>query len=242
MDYPLIGITTYGEDEAGKFPLPREYVDSIRRSGGLPVLLTPGENNIESLMQRINGLILVGGGDIDPNHYGGNMHETIYMIDSERDQTELDLARKAISRGMPILAICRGMQIVNVLCGGTLFEHLPDVVGDDVKHRIAPPSHDQLATPTEHLIQVNPHSRLSTLLPSTEFVAASWHHQAVRSVGNGLTVAAHALDGIIEGLEMPEHPWLFAVQWHPELTAATDSVQQSIFDQLVVASRTQKNH
>ena len=233
---PLIGITTYGQDDNGKFPLPRGYVDSVRRARGIPLLVTPGETNIGSLMDRLDALILAGGGDIDPAHYGGRSHRTIYMTDGERDRTEFDLASAAIERNMPTLAICRGIQVVNVVRGGTLHEHLPDVVGTDTQHRVPPPTPEELASPTEHAIRVEPNSRLAQVLSATEFVAASWHHQAVRNVGSGLTVAARAPDGTVETLEMPDHPWLFAVQWHPELTTATDPLQQSLFDQLVMAA------
>ena len=236
MTAPLIGITTYGQDESGKFPLPREYVDSVRRAGGIPVLLAPGETDVVGVLQRIDGLILAGGGDIDPKRYDGDPHAAIYMTDDERDTTEFALAREAIERHMPLLAICRGTQIVNVVCGGTLYEHLPDALGDAVEHRIPPPNPRELASPTQHPIRVEPDSRLAALLGVTQFAAASWHHQAVRDVGRDLEVVAHAPDGAVEALEMPTHPWLFAVQWHPELTAGNDRVQQTLFAELVSAA------
>ncbi len=230
MAAPLIGITTYGRDEENKFPLPCEYVDAVRRAKGIPVLLPPGETAVEGLLDGMDGLILAGGGDLDPDCYGGQQHETIYMTDAERDSTEMQLARRAIDRGMPVFGICRGTQVINVVLGGTLFEHLPDVVGEDIKHRLPP------REPTEHAVSVKPDSRLASILIETEFVSASWHHQSIRDVAPELDVVAHAADGVIEAVEWPDHPWLIAVQWHPELTAAKDEIQQRLFNEFVKAS------
>ena len=230
MTPPLIGITTYGQDEERKFPLPREYVDSVRRAGGVPVLLPPGESWVVDLLSSLDALILTGGGDVDPVHYGGQSHAAIYNLDDERDSTEFALARHVIETGFPTLAICRGLQVINVVRGGTLIEHLPDEVGEEVVHRLPP------RDPTEHSIRVDPQSRLAEILGETEFIGASWHHQAVRTVAAGLTVVAHAPDGTIEAVEMPDHPWLIAVQWHPELTADRHPVHQRLFDEFVRAT------
>lgn len=232
--HPLIGITTYGRDESNKFTLPSEYVDAVRRAGGIPVLLPPGEPHTSEILALVDGLILSGGGDIDPSRYHGQHHQTIYMLDPERDNSELELAQKLVSTDLPLLPICRGAQVLNVALGGTLIEHLPDEVGEDILHR-APPR-----VPTRHSIRVDPESQLAKITGHTELVTASWHHQAARKVAPGLRVVARAPDGAIEALEMPGHPWLIAVQWHPELTAATDPAQQAIFDALVEAARKRK--
>ena len=224
MSAPLIGITTYGEDEQRQFPLPREYVDSVRRAGGIPILLPPGEPRLGELFALLDGLILAGGGDLEPAVYGGADHETVYMTDAERDTGELELARMAIDAGKPTLGICRGIQVLNVVLDGTLHEHLPDVVGEEILHRRPP------REPGEHLVTVVPGCRLAEILGKLEFPAASWHHQAIQDVAEPLTVVAHAPDGTIEAVEMPSHPWLVGVQWHPELTAKTDPMQQRLFD------------
>lgn len=231
MTPPLIGITTYGQDVERKFPLPREYVDAVRNAGAVPVLVPPGETRAERMLAALDGLVLAGGGDIDPARYSGSPHESIYNLDDERDATELALARHAIDRGLPTLAICRGLQVVNVVLGGTLVEHLPDEVGESILHRLPP------REPTEHTVTVDPQSRLAEILGATEFVAASWHHQAVRRVAEGLTVVAHAPDGTIEAVELLSHPWLVAVQWHPELTSARDPLQRRLFEEFVRQSR-----
>ncbi len=244
---PLIGITTYGRDEEQCFTLPAVYVDAVRRAGGVPVLLPPGEQHWQALLSRLDGLILAGGGDLDPCHYAGVPHETIYNVDAERDRSELALVRQVVSESMPTLGICRGAQVVNVALGGTLIEHVPEVVREciaqvaQVAHRLPP------RRPTEHPITVESESRLGEILGDVlgdvlgdaagqVFCAASWHHQAIRAPAPQLRVVARAPDGIIEAVEMPGHPWLIAVQWHPELTAAGDPVQQRLFDSLVQAA------
>ena len=224
---PLIGITTYGRDEDNRFPLPGEYVDSIRRAGGIPVLIPPGDADPDALLSRVDALLLAGGGDLDPQHYRGQSHESIYMTDSERDSTELQLARAVVDRQFPTFCICRGIQVLNVAMGGTLHEHLPDVVGEEINHRLPP------REPTPHAISVRPDTRLHAIVGEAQFAAASWHHQAIRDVASGLRVSAEAPDGTIEAVEMDEHPWLVAVQWHPELTAHHDQTQQRLFDAFV---------
>lgn len=226
---PLIGITSYGKDEDDKFSLPSNYVCAVRRAGGIPVLLPPGESEIEKLFERLDGIVLAGGGDIDPGLYGGRMHPEVYMVDSDRDLLELGLTRRILSEGLPTLAICRGAQMVNVALGGSLHEHLPDVVGDAIQHRLPP------REPTPHSVTMVEDSRLAELLIQPTFDCASWHHQSINRLGRGLNVAAHAPDGTIEAVELPDHRWLYAVQWHPELTAEVDPLQQSLFDELVDA-------
>jgi putative glutamine amidotransferase len=226
----FIGVTTYGRGQHNRFILPAEYVDAVRRAGGIPLLLPPGEERLDAILPLLKAVVFTGGGDIDPDLYGGSHHETIYMVEPERDRTEIELARRVFDLGVPTLAICRGSQILNVSEGGTLIEHLPDEVGETVNHRVPP------REPTPHPIRVEPASRLAGILGATDFSCMSWHHQAIRRVAPGFEVVARAPDGTIEGLEMPSHPWLVAVQWHPELTAAEDPVQQRLFDALVEAT------
>lgn len=227
---PVIGITTYGRNEENRFHLPADYVDAVRRAGGLPLLIPPGEPRWRETLRVVDGLILTGGGDIDPQLYGGSGHPTIYNLDHERDESELALAREVLTTGLPTLGICRGMQVINVALGGTLFEHLPEVVGETVLHR-APPRE-----PIPHSVTVTGEGRLGRIAGEREFSCASWHHQALREVAKELRVVAHAPDRTVEAVEMPAHPWLVAVQWHPELTAAYDPVQQRLFAAFVRAA------
>ena len=227
---PLIAVTTYGRNDNGEFFLPAEYIDSIRRAGGIPLLIAPGETRWEEVLHSVDGLVLTGGGDLDPGLYGAAGHETIYMVDTERDALELSCAQRAVESGLPTLGICRGTQVLNVVGGGTLHTHLPDVVGEAVKHR-APPR-----DPISHGVTVRPGTRLAEIVEDLEFPCASWHHQAIRDVAPGWEVTAHAPDGIIEAMELPSHPFLVAVQWHPELTAAEDPRQARLFEALVEAA------
>lgn len=230
MNPPVIGITMYGRDEKNQFTLPAEYVDAVRRAGAIPFLLSPGETRWKRWLAQVDGLILAGGGDLDPKLYGGATHETLYGVDNERDTTEVALASEVVSSGFPTLGICRGAQVINVVLGGTLYEHLPDVVGESVLHRLPP------REPTPHSITVKPESCLARILPELEFTCSSWHHQGIRDVAPILEVGAHAPDGTIEAIESTTHRWLIGVQWHPELTAEKDPTQQRLFDALVEAA------
>jgi putative glutamine amidotransferase len=226
---PRIGLTTYGENQEHRFSLPVEYVAAIRRAGGSPVLLPPGEGDLGAWLELIDGLVLPGGGDIDPASWGGAPHPQNYNVDTGRDADELSLARHAVDHGLPTLAICRGMQVLNVALGGTLIAHVPDVVGERVPHR-APP---QRWVP--HEVAVERGSRVAEVMDSTQCTIASSHHQAVDRLAAPFRIVARAPDGIVEAMELPGHPFLLAVQWHPELTAADDPVQQRLFDALVRA-------
>ncbi len=203
----------------------------MRRAGGLPILLPPGEEAVDDWLALCDGIILAGGGDLDPDLYAGPTHDTVYMTDGERDGVELLLARRVLDSGHPTLGICRGTQVLNVALGGSLHVHLPDVVGESILHRLPP------REPTSHPIEVVAGSRLAAMLGRAQFDAASWHHQAIDRLAAGLTISARAPDGTIEAVEMVEHPWLIGVQWHPELTAAQDPLQQQVFDAFVAASQ-----
>ena len=234
-DKPIVGITTYATNDEEEFTLPRNYVDSIRAAGGVPFLLPPGEQEMASIFATIDCIVLSGGGDIDPQTYGGSNHEKVYMVDAARDQMEVAMARRVLQSQMPTLAICRGIQVINVALGGTLFAHLPDTFGETVLHR-APPR-----LPILHDVSLVEDSRLSRIIGSSKISSMSWHHQAIDKLGAGLRVVANASDGVIEAVESADHPNLVAVQWHPEITAATDSTQQALFDHLIDLARKTKN-
>jgi len=230
---PRIGLPTYSrkEDEKGRFTLYSQYVDGVRRAGGLPLLLPPGalrETETEELLALVDGWVLTGGGDVDPGLYGGERHPRSYNTDPERDEAELTLIR-AIHRGArPALCICRGMQLLNVELGGSLIGHLPDRgETDGMVHREPP------RQPLSHPVSVTPGSRLASILGTTELSPLSWHHQALDRVAEGFEVVARAPDGVVEGIESPRHPNLICVQWHPELTCADEPPQQRLFDALI---------
>jgi putative glutamine amidotransferase len=228
-----IGITTYARDKEDRYSIPGLYLDAVRAAGGIPILLTPGEPQVELLLSQVNGLLLAGGGDVNPDRYDSSGHPEVYAVDEARDVLEFQLVSMALEQRLPLLGICRGLQVINVALGGTLIEHLPDVIEDKTAHCLVP------RAPTEHAIKLAADSRLAEIYQETHFSAASWHHQAIGDVAPGLTIVGRAPDGTIEALEMANHPELIAVQWHPELTAATDPIQQRIFSTFIDICRQQ---
>jgi putative glutamine amidotransferase len=229
---PLIGITTYHRETSGRsrFTLPTAYVDALRASRGLAVLATPGEAEPEELLERLDGLVLSGGGDLDPAGYGAESRAHTYSVSPERDAFETALIRGALARGLPTLAICRGMQILNVALGGDLYVHLPDVVGEAVPHR---------ASQTEaalHAVRLEPGTPLSERLGAQALARVpSWHHQGLCRLGTGLRAVAWAPDDVVEAVELPGESQLVAVQWHPEL-AGESAAGRGLFDALVAGA------
>lgn len=235
---PLIGITTYPPNAGNRFELPTEYVGAIRRAGGEAALIPPGIADPEGLLDRLDGLILAGGGDLDPDLYGGPGHETVYSLHAERDRDELGLVPVLLEREVPTLAICRGSQVLNVALGGSLLVHLPDILDGSILHRREPAELRGMPAPIPHEVTVEPGSLVAKVMEAERVTPMSWHHQAVDRLGDGLRVVARAPDGTVEATEHDSHPWLLSVQWHPELTAATDPTQQRLFDALVTQART----
>lgn len=239
MRKPAIGITTGGRSEGyiksrhydEFYSTPAPYVDAVRRAGGLPLLLPPG-GDWEETLRLVDGVIVSGGTDIDPAEYGGDRRNPqVLPVDAERDSGELSLARRLLADGQtPLLCICRGLQVLNVAAGGSLYEHIPDIRAQDI-HR------NEAGLWAMQDVSVEADSLIAEAMGKTRLRASSGHHQAVKALGAGLRVVARADDGIIEALELPGHPWLLAVQWHPELTAAQDRSQQALFDALVRKAR-----
>jgi putative glutamine amidotransferase len=230
---PVIGISSYARDgQPPAFSLPCGYVDGVRAAGATPLVLPPGEAQPEQLLDVVDALILAGGGDIAPAAYGGEPHETIYSVSEERDQFEFTLARAVLTRpDMPMLCICRGMQVLNVVCGGTLHAHVPERFGDRVAHRLPP------RLTSRHPVRVEPGSRLASILGASALDACSWHHQAIDRIGAGLRPLAWAEDGVIEAVEHTAHPWCIGVQWHPEMQL-DESAQHGLFVALVASALT----
>lgn len=228
---PIIGVTTYGRNQAGEFSVPSTYMDAILAAGGVPLLIPPTLADPVRILDAIDGLVLTGGGDIDPALYGGASHPTVYAIDAERDAAEIALAKQALSTPIATLGICRGMQVLGVAGGADLIAHVPDVYGETVLHRLDNP---RRAIP--HAVTIKAHTRLAAIVGEAEIEVVSWHHQAIKTVPPGWHVSAQAADGLIEALEYQPHPWLVAVQWHPELSP-TAVPHQRLFQALVEAAR-----
>ena len=227
MNKPIVGLTTYPASATHGWHTPVLYVEAVLRAGGVPMMLS-GQcpDCAERWLDVVDAVVLIGGGDINPAEFGSAGHETIYNLSAERDAMELALMRALLARPKPVLAICRGMQILNTVLGGTLHVHLPDVVGESVLHR-APPR-----DPISHGIQVAADSELAKVI-GEQVHTASWHHQAIQQLGKGLKAVAWAPDGVIEAVELEGRQDVLAVQWHPEITAAEDDGQQRMFDWLI---------
>lgn len=211
------------------FSVPEHYVHALHRAGAVPYLLSAYDPRpAHEVLDDFDGLLLIGGGDIDPAGYGGGRHPELYGIELDRDRFECALAVAAVDRELPLLAICRGMQMLNVALGGTLHPHLPEIPGSEA-HR----------TVDGELLLRDVDIRPGTLLASTLGTirvqrCSCRHHQSIDRVGRDLEVVARADDGTVEGMERAvPGGWLLGVQWHPEDTAAGDPVQQALFDAFV---------
>ncbi|NJK76011.1 MAG: gamma-glutamyl-gamma-aminobutyrate hydrolase family protein [Oscillatoriales cyanobacterium RU_3_3] len=211
--FPIVGITTYSRSKAGEYSLNGAYTDAVQKAGGIPILLPPNQLDPASIFDIVDALIFSGGGDINPEIYGGCIEETVYGIDSERDNFELTLAKLALKSNIPILGICRGMQILNAASGGDLIIHVPDIYGKEIDHRKENPT-----SPIEHSIKIDPDSRLAKIMGTTSTTVVSWHHQSVKNMTASWQISAWASDSLVEAMEYENHPWMVAVQWHPEMS------------------------
>ena len=226
MARPVIGITTYvtpakwsyWDTEAAL--IPADYVYAVERAGGRALLVPPSEDGVEETLQALDGLLFSGGSDLDPGLYHQEPHEETFGIHEARDRAELALLEAALERDMPVLAICRGSQVLNVARGGDLVQHLPEVVGDE-KHKHTP------GTFADHDVTLEEGTRLGSLLGDHAPVK-SHHHQGIGRIGEGLRVAAHAEDGTVEAVEDPDRRFAVGVLWHPE--AGEDA---RLFEELV---------
>ena len=237
---PKIGITlhpTNSPDRAELDRLAAQIAAGVVAASGDPVLIAPDLDDIAlyALFSSVDGLILSGGGDVDPCLYGATPIPQVSGVDARRDHTEVTLARWALAEGKPLFGICRGLQLLNVACGGVLYQDVSEHDGA-LTHAYYPDyPHDYLA----HSIEIAPGSRLALLLDKSSAQVNSLHHQACRVVAPALRVVALAPDGIVEAVEVPDHPFALAVQWHPEaLPDAAES--KALFGALVKASTAQR--
>ncbi len=233
---PVIGLTTYLQraqtgvwDVHASF-LPEVYFAAVHRAGGVPVLLPPqplAEGVADAVLDRLDGLIVTGGGDVDPSRYGREPHPLTDQPNRLRDDWETALLEGAIARELPFLGICRGLQVLNVARGGTLIQHLDDVV-DGSRYRLGN------GVFARNEVAVEPSSTLARVVGDATLPVKSYHHQAIEEVGEGLRVTARTDDGIPQAVELESVPFGVAVQWHPEEDAAEDA---RLFAGLVDAAR-----
>jgi len=216
----------------------RVYLDAVLRAGGEPLTLSPRELRHDEALHLLKGfraLVLMGGADVDPHLYGQQRQPHVYGVNAEQDHFEMALVHAAIEMKLPTLAVCRGIQLVNVALGGTLIQHIGDIPGV-VRH--APGKFPAGQDYVLHDVDITPRTKLSKAVGATKVNVASFHHQGIDQVGKGLKVVARSADGLVEGLEHTgRDQWLIGVQWHPEDTAATDSHQQNLYDALIDAAR-----
>jgi putative glutamine amidotransferase len=233
---PLIGITIGPDDRREThLSLRKDYLRAVEAAGGLPIVLPPGRpEDAAPLLRRIQGLVLTGGEDVDPTLYGETRHETVVDVTPERDAFELALTREALHADLPILAICRGQQVLNVATGGTLIQDIPSHVSGARDHD--PPGERWELT---HEVRVLPGSRLRQILGEDRVAVNSFHHQALKDLGRGLLATAWSVDdGIIEGVEAPDRRFVVGVQWHPESFWDRSPSFQPLFQAAVEAART----
>lgn len=248
MSKPLIGLTAE-RWSSGYQPAPdtnvqgvlRTYIEALLGAGALPVVIPLGltDEDRRALVARLDGVVLPGGGDIDPAEYGQEPHPALSDVDVLRDSLELNLARDAAQSDLPLLAVCRGVQVLNVALGGTLVQDIPSQVPGAVKH-----SFRLIDAPREHLahaVKVAEGSRLAEILGTPITSVNSRHHQSVDKVAPGLEVVAHAPDGVIEGVEHPTHPFLIGVQWHPENLQAIPEMKRLFVRFVEAAGRRRAN-
>ena len=233
MRKPLIGIGTDVDVTPGKRDrafVYTTYVDALRRAGAIPVLIPPQPENAAEIVSELDGVLLAGGFDCDPALYGEKPHPALEPMDERRQQNDVTLARIAREHDIPTLGICLGLQVMNVAAGGTLIQDLKTQHPTDIVHESDPSDR------VRHDVTVESGTKLSKIVPARELNVNSSHHQAINRVGEGLVETAHAPDGIIEGLEDPQHPFYLGIQWHPEDMTGEKSAS-SIFGAFVEAAR-----
>lgn len=219
---PLVGVLGRFAASAENFSFPavaggRYYVEALERAGAAAVIVppTPDRGALTDLLGHLDALVLPGGGDIDPARFGEPPHDSVYNVDPDLDDVEFAAVEHALDTGLPTLAICRGLQVMNVALGGSLIQHM-----DGHRH-------------VDHPVHLVPGTRTAAVADGRTCVGRSFHHQGISRLAAELIVTGTTDDGVIEAVEHPGHPWFVGVQWHPELTARDDPCQQAFFDELV---------
>lgn len=225
MTKPLIGITTYNT----KNPYDRDisaiqhsYIRAVTGAGGVPILIPAilPADDLNELYLHLQGILFSGGGDISLKYFDGENHPSIHEVDERRDVTELSLLRQSVQHEKPFLAICRGLQVMNVALGGTLHTHIPDQIPNSLKH-----DNDEF-TLISHPVNIDEESHMAEIFGETLLHVNSLHHQGIKDLASNLRIVGHAPDGVIEAVELPEHPYALGVQWHPEWMTDQPAMQK----------------
>ncbi|MGE5654042.1 MAG: gamma-glutamyl-gamma-aminobutyrate hydrolase family protein [Bacillota bacterium] len=212
MKKPLIGISCSFNSKESQYAMGVTYVESVKKAGGIPVMLTFVEgDDVHELLEHLDGVLFSGGPDMDPSFFGEEPHQRLGGISPERDAFEVEACREAMAMGLPILGICRGCQLINVVAGGNLVQDIPAQVPGAIKHgQDAPRWH------ASHTARIRPGTKLASILESDKISVNSYHHQSVKDVAPNWLVSAVAADGVIEAIEDPNQPFCLGIQWHPE--------------------------
>jgi putative glutamine amidotransferase len=235
-DRPAVGLTLDSEEPGGYSKQPwyairQNYCDSIARAGGLPILLPHEPEQAADYLGRIDALVVTGGAfDVDPALFGAATRHATVKLKTRRTAFEIEITRGALARDMPVLGICGGQQLLNVVLGGTLIQHIPEEVEDALPHEQPNPR-----TEAGHRVTVARGTLLHRICGAEELEVNSAHHQSVKTVGPGVVVDATAPDGVIEGIEDPRYRYCLGVQWHPEYSISLGD--EKIFDALIAAAR-----
>jgi putative glutamine amidotransferase len=230
---PLIGVPCAGNlrSRYRRYCVGKRYCHALEMAGGAPVLLPLlDDGTLLDIYQRLDGLLLVGGGDVDPRSFGEVRQARLSGVDRPRDRAELCLTRRAIRDDLPLLAICRGLQVLNVALGGTLYQDIPRDLPDALEHNL------RFGHPRNYLgheVLITPGSGLAEVLGAERLDVNSLHHQAAKDVAPNLRIAACAPDGVVEGLEAPQNTFVVGVQWHPEELTEDDARMQRLFEAFV---------
>jgi len=237
MPKPLIGISTRNTRDSDSHPtasLQYAYIHAISISGGIPVPIASNlpDEQLHDLFNRLDGIVFSGGGDIAVNLYDGENHPSISTVDDARDTTEIFLLKQSAETGKPVLGICRGAQIMNVSLGGTLYSHLPDQFPGSVDHQ---PGNDRKKI--AHLVNIDESSRVTEIFGETLLHVNSLHHQGIKDLAPTLKAVGYAPDGLVELVEMKDHPFGVAVQWHPEWLMDQPSMQKLFSHFIAVCGR-----
>lgn len=230
---PRIGLTLDQDDASSRYQLPRSYVAAVVEAGGLPILLPAGASAVAgAYLALLDGLVVTGGAfDIPPELYGEPRRDVCGVVMPERTAFEKDLVEAALAARIPVLGVCGGMQLLNVIQGGTLIQDLATDAG--IRGHEQPPPKDA----PSHEVLVQPDTQLARLVGAGSLRVNSTHHQAIRDVGPGVLVTARAPDGVIEAIELPDHEFAIGVQWHPEAVVRHEPRHAAIYRGLVEAAR-----
>lgn len=230
---PIIGVFTELDTELNT-KMQNAYGRAIEKSGGIPVILpyVEGADTIEGFVKFCDGFVFTGGADVDPRRYGEQPKSTCEEIQYARDELEFKALQAVMNTSKPILCICRGAQLVNVMLGGTLYQDIPSETGTRILHRQTEPKGS-----TRHNVKIFEGTRLFDLIEKTAVTVNSFHHQAIKKLGDGLEITAVADDGIVESFSLPGKRYLCAYQWHPEQLYDTDTDNRRIFDDFIEACR-----